>query len=158
MVLGMLCNLLAVHPVHLSLTSIDFNSETKALEITHRFFVDDFEKRLEQDLSERLYLGTEEEYSEADKVIQEYLKQNFTILVNGKELSRNYIGKEVDAEAIWIYVEIPQLKKLKDLELTHLSLLDFFEDQRNFINVNYEGEKKAIILDAQKATGNISFR
>ncbi len=154
----MLCNLLAVHPVHLSLTNIDFNSETKALEITHRFFVDDFEKRLEQDLSERLYLGTEEEHSEADKIIQEYLKQNFTILVNGKELSRNYIGKEVDAEAIWIYVEIPQVKKLKDLELTHLSLLDFFEDQRNFINVNYEGEKKAIILDAQKATGNISFR
>lgn len=146
-----------LHPIHISLTNIDFNQENKSLEITHRFFVDDFEERLERDFDGKLQLGTKKEHPDSDRVIEEFLTQNFIILVNGKPVSRTFIGKEVEAEAIWVYVEVPKVKKIKEINVEHRTLLDVFRDQKNFINVKYEGEKKAVILNVRTPAGSISF-
>ena len=145
------------HPIHISLTNINFNKENRSLEITHRFFVDDFERRLEEEFEGQLRLGTDREHPKADRAIEGFLEQNFTILVNGKPVSRTYIGKEVEADAIWVYIEVPKIKRVKNIEVQHLALLDVFRDQRNFVNVEYEGEKKAVILHARQPKDIISF-
>lgn len=146
-----------IHPIHLSITNVDFNEANHALEITHRFFVEDFEQRLEKEYGVELYLGTPSEHPEADQYIQQFLGQNFNIIVNKKEVERIFIGKEIESEAIWVYIEVPKVKKLQQASVKNNILTDTFADQRNFINFKHPNGKKAVILTAQKPQDIVLF-
>jgi hypothetical protein len=145
------------HPIHLSLTTIDCNARSKSLEITHRFFVDDFEKEVEAWADAKLRLGTPQEHAQADSLLRAYLALHFSLRLNDKPAAGVFVGKEVEAEHIWIYVEVPDVKKLRKAEVRHTSLLGRFDDQRNLVNFSCEGEKKAVILDAQRPSDFVSF-
>jgi hypothetical protein len=148
-IIGLFLLLGFTHPIHLSITTIDMNDANKSLEITHRFFVDDFEKRIEDEYQVKLFLGTAHEHPQSDAYIQRFLAQNFSIIINEKEVERIFIGKEIASEAIWVYVEIPKVKKVKSALVKNSVLFDTFEDQRNFINFKHSEGKKSLILSAQ---------
>jgi hypothetical protein len=145
------------HPIHLSITSIAHNELAHTLEITQRFFVDDFEKRVEQDCGEKLRLGTAQEHAKANQLIEAFIRKQFSLSVNGKTPKLTFIGKEVDVESIIVYIEAADVKKLKQVDVANNVLLDVFDDQRNFVNIKYQGLKKAAILDRKSPNTTISF-
>ena len=63
------------------------------------------------------FLGTKHEIEETDFYINEYLKENFEIKINESQepCSFTFIGKEVEKEVIWCYVEILDVKKIKHI-------------------------------------------
>ena len=102
-----------LHPIHIGVTEIVYSEDNKTLQVTHKFFVDDFEDQLEETYNVKLHLGTKKEHKEANQYIARYLVDRFGIMVNDKKAEGVWVGKEIEKEAIWIYIEYPKVKKIK---------------------------------------------
>lgn len=136
----------SAHPIHVSLTFVNYNERTGSLEIVHKIFIDDFDQALLDKYGEKLQLGTEWESAESEKYIRQYIEENFELKLNGKAQQPNYIGKESDLEAVWIYQEIENVADIQDLEVAHTALLELFDDQKNIVHLDYKDIKRSFLL------------
>jgi len=145
------------HPFHVSVCEIDHNPDTKSLQITHRIFIDDLEQGINTSNNSEYDLYDPQNPQLRDQLVKDYLLENFTILVDGKKKKMNFLGLEVDTEAIWCYVEIEGVRKLKELEVHNSLLMEIFPDQANIIHVTFEGEVKSVQLIGDKTSETVSF-
>ena len=147
----------AAHPFYISVCQVDHNPDTGALEMSFRIFMDDLELALETMGTERLHLGTEREAEKADIYIGRYLARHVVIEINGRRVSAAFLGKEVDPDAIWCYVEVENIPVLESMTMTNSLLLETFEDQVNLVHVNANGQKKSLVFDNQQVTQTLNF-
>lgn len=134
------------HDFHVTITRIDHNPETGSLEVTIRMFTDDLEKALEKDGAPRLQIGAENEHSETDVFLKKYLIDRFNVRVDDQPQSATFLGKEVEDEITWCYVEIENVGDFSEIEVTQKVLAEVFEDQSNIVHVSYRGQKKSLML------------
>lgn len=145
------------HPLHVSLCQVDFNPQENILEISVKIFADDLLKALEAENIPDLYLGEENENPKSDEYIFNYLKKNLSFEVNGKKADYSYIGKEMEDDAVWCFVQINNVTKLNQLEATDHILTEIYDDQNNIVQVN-NGEKILnLLLDRKKTSGKLDF-
>ena len=144
------------HEFYVSLCKIDHNPETSSLEITLKIFTNDLEYGI-TGLQDFYGLGTEKEPPEADSLIYSYILENFKINLDGNCMKLNYIGKEVELDVTWIYVEIESVPKFDEIEITNRMLTEVLEDQVNIVNVNYNGETLGLLLKQDKPKGVLNF-
>ncbi len=123
------------HPIHVSITEINWNESTKSLEIAHKIFIDDLEDALEKQFNLRLHLATDRENEETDMYLKKYLAQHFQLQGNGKPLLYHYLGKEYEQQAIWVFAEVQGVRKLKNLEIKNAILVDLYADQDNLLHL-----------------------
>ena len=144
------------HKFYVSLVQIEFNQETEAVEITMKIFTDDLEYAISG--SQKPYgLGAENEPLEADSVLYFYIRNNFSITINGQPYTPNYIGKEVEMDVTWIYTEILGIESVRTVEVSNLMLTELFDDQVNLVNVKYLGQKKGMLLNRNNRSGTIKL-
>ena len=124
----------SVHPFHVSVCDVDFNTETKSIQISQRIFLDDFEKALNEKFEINLIIDDESTKEFRDSLIQVYLFEKLNLIVDGKEKKRVYIGNEIEEDAMWCYIEYRGIKKFEYLEITSKVLLETFDDQANIIH------------------------
>jgi hypothetical protein len=146
------------HPIHLSITEIDHNEKSKALQVTMRIFVDDLE------LSIRKKIGDEEldilepgKGRKTDDLVREYLADRVKMKVDKKAAKLNYIGHEIEGPAMICYIEIENVKKFSTIEVTNKVILEIHDDQSNLVNVNYKEKVKSIRLSNETPTASITF-
>ena len=137
-----------LHPIHIGVTEVEYKE--KSLQIAHKYFVEDFEDEVEETYNVRLQLGTSKELVDANKYIQKYLTEKFAVTLNGKPIEGKWIGKEVEGEAIWIYVEYEKIKKIKSIVIENRVLFDSFDDQKNLVHFKADGFKKSLLLNAKQ--------
>lgn len=150
----LLYKILFLHPLHIAVSDLELNEESKSLEITHKIFIDDFETSVEKEFDVELKLDSSKEHPEAQSYIQQYIEKFFTLDLNGKETKANFVGYETDYEAIWIYQEIPKVKKVKEVTVWSRFLFNIFEDQRNIVHFDYLEGKKSYLF----GTGDLRER
>ena len=144
------------HEFYVSLCKIDHNPETNALEITMKIFSDDLEYGITG--VQKFYgLGTEKEPAGADSLIFSYILENFKVVIDGDPIKPVYIGKEVELDVTWIYVEIENVPGFKEIEITNHMLTEVLQDQVNIINVNYTGKNLGLLLKHDNPTGILNF-
>lgn len=136
----------SLHPIHLAITHVDFNPKSGSLEITHKIFIDDFELALKLYDNEAFQLGTEREVANADQFIKKYIEKQFQLKVDGKEVYGEYVGRESDLEAIWIYQEVKNVGKAEAIELDNNILLDLYDDQKNILHLKYGAQKQSFLF------------
>jgi hypothetical protein len=145
-----------LHEFYVSLCRIDHNPETRALEITMKIFTDDLEYGITG--SKDFYgLGTRKEPVGTDSLIFSYILENFEIVLDRKVAELIYIGKEVELDVTWIYIEIENVPELEEIEITNRMLTELFYDQVNIINVNYNQKTLGLLLKQDKPTGSLEF-
>ena len=147
----------AAHPFYVSVCQIDHNPETDALEISFRLFMDDLEQALETMGTDLLRLGTEREAEKADLYISRYLARHVEIEISGRRVSAAFLGKEVDSDAIWCYLEVENIPVLETMTMTNTLLLETFEDQVNLVHVNAGGQKKSLLFNGQQVRQTLDF-
>ena len=145
------------HPFYISVCQVDHNPDTGALEMSFRIFTDDLELALETMGTDRLRLGTERESEKADLYIGRYLARHVEIEINGRRVSAAFLGKEVDSDAIWCYVEAEDIPVLETMTMTNTLLLETYEDQVNLVHVNANGQKKSLVFDGQQIRQTLDF-
>jgi hypothetical protein len=60
-----------------------------------------------------------------------------------------FYGKEKEADATWLYLEIFDCKNIKNYTIYNNIMQEMFSDQTNLVNIIYGTEKKTIVFDSK---------
>lgn len=146
------------HPIHLSITEIEHNEKSKALQITMRIFIDDLETSIRNQIGdEELDLLEPGKGRTTDQLVKEYLADRVKVKVDKKLVKANYIGNEIEGPAMICYIEVENIKKFSTIEVTNKVILETHNDQSNLVNVNYKEKVKSIRLTNDAPTGSVTF-
>ena len=130
------------HKFYMSITDMEYNPTTKSLQISMKLFVDDLELVLERECEIKCFLGTEKEHPKSNEFIKAYVGTHFFVEQSKGSLPVTFIGKEVDKDYAWIYLQVKNFKVKDQTLLTNSMLFDYFNEQTN--KVNYTKEEEVI--------------
>lgn len=136
-----------LHPFHVSVCDVDFKEESKSIQVSQRIFLDDLEKALNEKYDINIAIDDMSTEAYRDSIIQVYLFETLNLIIDGKVRNRNYIGNEIEEDAMWCYIEYEGIKKFETLEMTNRVLLETFDDQANIVHFSYGESEKSVKLD-----------
>lgn len=148
------------HEFHLSKSLIEYVESEGAVQVTMYLFIDDLELALGALTEESLFICTQKEHPEAESYINTYLKQHFKVMAGERELSFNFLGKEVseDLIAVWCYLEATDVEHFSEVNITNAVLLKEFDDQKNIITLVGPGNQRQFtMLEKGKAAASFTF-
>jgi hypothetical protein len=145
------------HPFYLSVTEIFHNPQDRSLEITLRVFTDDLELALRQLQEGPVLLSGERSTPGADALIIVYLGKKISFQADSTYLSWNYVGKEVEPDVTYIYLEINNIENLRSFKAENRLFFELYESQRNLLHLKANGSTKSILMDARNPEGEISY-
>jgi len=139
---------LNMHPFHVSVMDMEHNAANQSIEVSHRIFLDDLEVGLKKfHGKERVDTYKPEDTNELDSLIAEYLKKKVFVILDGKDMTFNFLGSELEGDARWCYYEIEGVPSVKEIEITNVALMEIFEDQQNIVHFKTNGKMKSYKLD-----------
>lgn len=146
------------HPFFISLTEIRFNPENKRMEIAQKIFWDDLEVALGNEFDEKVDFLNPKDKVKLDSQLKRYLLKHNQVTVNGKALTLNYLGYEIDEDAAWFYLESSATELPKSVEVQNTILLNDFNGQQNIVHVyNQSKSPRSFLLGKGEEKGKIEF-
>lgn len=143
------------HDFHASMTQMQYDSNGRTFEISIRLFTDDLEKVLSQEANAAVRLDKD---SNSDAIIEKYVRSHFAYTTPQKQLKTlKYVGHEVEADANWIYLEMPYPEPFRGGVLKQNALMEMFDDQVNMVNIQYQGQKKTFVFRKNQPVQTISI-
>jgi len=156
--LGFLLTFLSfLHPFYVSVTEIEQNRETMALQVSSRIFFDDLERALNRTYKVKTNILRPTDRKQVDAMIAAYVTAHLKIRVNGEPVVLKYLGYEIEEEAAWCYFETVKTATVKKLEIRNDILFEQHETQINMMHVTVGGQRKSTKLDNPAATASFSF-
>lgn len=134
------------HPFHTSLTQVQYSATGQTFEVSIRLFTDDFETALTK---ENGGVAVHLQNQKQDRLIEKYIRKQFIIAdAQRKPKALTYIGYEPEADAQWVYFEIPDQSSdgLKNVVIKNALLMDLFSDQVNLVNLQSSQQKKTVVF------------
>lgn len=151
--------ILLLHPIHVSVTEVDFNEKNKSLEIVSRIFIDDLELSIRGEKgNESLDLLHPLDGLTTDQLVSEYLRNHLRVKVDGKPSKINYLAHEIDGLAMVCYLEIEGVRKMKSIEVTNSVIQETHADQSNLVHVTFQAPVKSMRLTRDKPSGILTFQ
>lgn len=145
------------HPFYISVTEISHNAATKSLEISCKFFADDFEQTIEKGYKTQLDITLPKDKAAFDKYIPDYVAKHFSITVDGRTLPLTYVGFEKERESAFAYFEVSNVATLKQIAITNSFLHEFTNQQINIMHVIVGGKRQSTKLDYPETKGAFTF-
>ena len=102
-------------------------------------------------------LNTELETSDADQLIEQYLKRKLNISVDGTLQNYTWVGKEYNKDMVHIYLEMTNIDIPKTIEVKNTVLMDTYPEQENIIRIRIKEEVKSLFLTKNHDTGKVIF-
>ncbi|MBK7269415.1 MAG: hypothetical protein IPI07_07865 [Flavobacteriales bacterium] len=132
-----LSSALAAHDFFVSILTIRHKPETQTLDLTWRMTAHDIEHALSDRVE--LKLGSATEYPKADSLLNRYFLEHLTLFQEDKQMVWKWVGKELDGETLYCYLQVEGVYTANDLMVSNTLLQDVFIEQQNLVHV--EGEK-----------------
>jgi hypothetical protein len=148
----------ALHPLHVSVTEINYDEKDKALEIMVRIFVDDLETTMRKNQNIPDLDITKPKGPTLDEMMQKYLQESLVVSLDGKRQTIKYLGNERDGEAFVFYIEVPGVKKWKKIGVSNSILTEVFDDQSNLVHVTSAGTVLSLRLNKSNPSGILEFQ
>ncbi|MFN4146946.1 MAG: DUF6702 family protein [Runella sp.] len=137
------------HDFHTSITRIDFNAKERSFEVSIRVFTDDLENALSKENGGKKFVIANNDKN--DTYVEKYIEKRFAFLSPQKQKkAMSYIGKEQEADATWIYVEVPFGESIAGFSIQNDIMFELFDDQVNLVNINYNGTRRSYIFKAKE--------
>ena len=146
------------HPLHVSVTEIEYDEKEKELEITMRVFVSDLETeiRLEKKQPE-LDILQPEGATTTEQIVGDYLRNHFNVWLDGKQQQTISLGQESDGDALVCYVLVKNVKKWKTIEVYNNIIMTTYDDQSNLVHVTVKNEVKSARLTSENPKAKFIF-
>jgi hypothetical protein len=132
------------HPFYLSVTDLKYSPKEKALQGSVKIFTSDLEAALKKIHQKTIDLINVKDTAATQKILADYLKKRLAININKKKSDYTLIGFEREEEAVWIYIEIKNCAKPKNVSIENSILYDFIKEQMNIVHIEVDGEKKSL--------------
>jgi len=129
------------HDFHFSRTDARWNPDTQTVQTTVRVFTDDLELALQthggSSENVKFWLGDENEWALADSAIHAWLQTHLTLAMGNASVRWAWVGKEVELDVSYLYLESQPLANSKGLWRAANSLLFAeYSDQVNEIHLH----------------------
>ena len=155
------CQLLTfhlAHPVHISVTEINYNEKDKSLQIISRLFIDDLELSIRAQRKEpELDIMEPKNGLNTQQLVINYLTEHFKIKLDGKPCKLNFLAVEKEDLSLICYIEIENVKKIKTLEVFNDAIMGTHEDQSNLVHVTFKSPVKSARLVYSKPSEKFMF-
>ena len=141
---------LLFHPVHVTLTSIDYIPEMDFFKVFIRMNFDDFLvdcKLNSGDLQNKDFSGDD---SSSRDVMEKYLGEKIILKVNEKQLSGKLKNMDLVDNEISMNLIFNTGKKPKTITVKNLIMTDLYRDQSNMIIVRVSDFEEGVKLTADK--------
>ncbi|MDQ7917482.1 hypothetical protein RBU60_07840 [Mesonia sp. MT50] len=145
------------HKFYLSVTNAEYVEESSSVQLITRLFVDDFQKLLQTRYDSRVELLRDQDLAENNSYIEKYFRKKLKINIHNQDLQLNFIGKRYEDDLIICYFEIENVRAFSSVKITNLLLTDLFEDQKNLVHFEKDGETESLLLVKDKPTDLIEF-
>ena len=150
--------IILLHPIHLSVTEIQYSEKDKALQITSRIFIDDLELSLRNKLKQPdLDILQPKNGLTIDQMAADYLKEHLKIKLDGKLQSLKFLAHEIEDVALVFYIEIENVTQIKSLEVRNDVIMETHNDQSNIVHVTYNSPIKSVRLLRDKPVEVFKF-
>ncbi|MDG1477319.1 MAG: hypothetical protein P8Q14_09240, partial [Vicingaceae bacterium] len=141
----------AMHKYYVSITEAEYNVESKSFEISIKFIGHDLEKALTNAGAPNLYLGTEKEKSNADAYLKRYIDKKFEMVVDGKKLEYEFVGKEINNDDfIYCFIKSNKIEAPKKVFIKSSMLTEVFSGQANTVYLKSGNQKASFYLTKDK--------
>jgi hypothetical protein len=139
----------ALHPVHVTLTSVDYMPEKDSFKVFVRMYFDDFLRDYRLSVGEIQEKSFSGEDSSSVEAMQKYLSEKVVLTVNNKEMSAklqdmSLADNEVSMNLVYGINKNPKTVTVKNLIMTKL-----YADQANMIIVRVNGFEEGVKLTAE---------
>ncbi|MEY4931605.1 MAG: hypothetical protein RI909_2329 [Bacteroidota bacterium] len=149
---------LLLHPIHISVSEINYSEKDKALQITSRIFIDDLELSIRAERKEdELDILQPKNGLTTEKMVSDYVLKHMAVKLDGKLQKLKFLGMELEEPALICYIEIENVKKFKTIEVRNDIIMETHEDQSSIIHVTYKGPVKSMRLQRNNPTGTLTF-
>jgi hypothetical protein len=132
---------LNAHQQKEAITRILFNPRTANIEVMHRFLLHDAEHAVKE------LLSADADILDSDSTRQsfaDYVYARFSISdQDGHSIGLTAVGYEIEGRFIWVYQETAIPDSLTALRITHDALRDLWPEQKNLVNVEWDGQLKS---------------
>jgi len=146
-----------LHPFFVSITEIKQNQQNHTVEISCRMFSDDLEKALEKQYHVQLDIIKPKDKTQANKLINDYVKKHLTIQADNKILNYSYIGYEIQEDGAWSYFEVKDINQIKQLKIHNNLLMEQHPEQINMMHVTVANQRKSTKVDNADADAIFNF-
>ncbi|MCK0191386.1 DUF6702 family protein [Arenibacter sp. F20364] len=148
------------HKFYISVTSIGYSDKDKALQITTRIFIDDFDKVLQERYGFTGNLASKDESSQANEYIEKYLRTKFALAINDKDVAYNFLGKIYDNDIMICYLEVPKvdISTVTNISVQNEVLMDIYEEQKNVVHFKLQNQKKSFVLIRENNKGMLNLK
>lgn len=126
--------LILLHPVHVSLTGIDYNSMNQVYSVFVKVWSDDLDAdiTLRNTASERM-TGDEKE------IYYKYLTDRILIIEDGKPLKMTLLKTETDGTEHRFNLEASGSREVKNVTVINRIMTRLYEDQANMLLFSFNG-------------------
>ena len=132
------------HPIHVSMTNIEYNITENTYNVTIKVFTDDFEKNIYNLYKVKLNTEKKNEYSDYGKVVSEYINKYFKISFDNKHYKLKFISKKSNFEATWLSFKLSDVSKtVNKAEIINNIMNQFYRDQTNLLIFTKQDLQKA---------------
>ncbi len=133
----------AAHTYHTSLTRIDYDEKEKLAEISIQMFPHDLVPVLEKRSKKNIDF---EKTPDIDGFILKYLSENFVLKDKQGEIKKLvWVGKEIQADTIFVYVEIPLESDFDGFNLQNTLFFESFPEQTNLVIARFSRKKTDLL-------------
>lgn len=137
LLLSAILSSLVVHDFFVSILTVRHVPSTRTLDLTWRITAHDIEHALENVAS--LKLASVNEHPKADSILNAYFQEHLLLKANGEELTWAWLGKELDGETLYCYLQVANVDSASTLNVSNTLLQDLFYEQQNLVHVEREG-------------------
>lgn len=132
-----------------------YNPKEHLFELSIRVFTDDLEKALSATSGTKVRLSNEKK---DDPLLEKYIREHVAYMTPQRQpKALSYVGHEEEADANWIYLEMPYAEPFRGGVMKQNILMDLFDDQVNMVNVQYQGQKKTFVFRRTMPVQNVSL-
>jgi len=124
---------LILHPVYVSLTSVDYEPQDSSFKVFIKLYLDDFLLDAEQD--EDYFLSDK---NKSKEIIENYINQKLIIKSNDVTLTGKVNSLEISGDEVRIYMEHKISGKPSVLLVRNLIMTNLYEDQLNFVIIKID--------------------
>jgi hypothetical protein len=151
---------LNLHPLHVSFTNVDFNSDLQEVSVTYKFFTDDFSLLLYHVFGREIIFKNDQVLTSSDiELIDSYLSRAFLIVEQNDTLKLDFIRKEQDDQSLWFYYKAKRTKnRIRDMSITNLLMLNIYDDQTNLVIISDGRVEKGYSFNLRNRSSSVSFR
>jgi len=140
-----------LHPFHVGLTDINYNSGSETYQVSIKLFTDDLEKGLEEFSGLTLDIVDSNFSEKSDSLLIKYIDQHFLIAATTK-LELKYIGSEKEYDVTWIYLESVPTQILEEIQISNKLLMSTYSDQTHILHLTVGEEIQSELIHSEKTT------